>query len=140
MNKRFFLIQLVQWVMCTFFFGRWFSDCGSFFLGVPHVQTKTNVLFLGPPLLPPLVSPATTITTTNTTSPPLQHHNQQRSTLHQSFIMSDVAPTKDCLADDEQQFGELLAGFAAGLASCVALLEDEDDNVGRTLGSKNVKR
>ena len=138
--------------MCTCFFGRWFSDCGSVFLGVPHSKQKTNVLFLGPPPLSLCFSSRhnndeklTKTTNTNSTASSSQAATFKLQTFkpHQSFIMSDVPPEKsicDSSAEDEEQFEEMLVSFAAGLVSCVALMEGEDENVGRAPGSKNVKR
>ena len=56
--------------------------------------------------------------------------------------MSDVPESINCesFADEEEdEIERLLSSFAAGLASYVAMLECDDD-VGRTPGSKNVKR
>ena len=54
--------------------------------------------------------------------------------------MSDVAPNYEGLHNKEElAFEELASSHAAALADHVALM-DGDDDIGRTPGSKNIKR
>ena len=46
----------------------------------------------------------------------------------------------DAFSAEEDEFAELVACYAAAVASYVALLDEEDDDGGRAAGSKNIKR